>query len=227
MVVAIITARANSKGILGKNMIDVAGKPLLEYTFDIASRTTEFDRVILSSDMDRAITHAANFNRIEVPFIRPAELAGDTTSQVDVVNHTLKYLDAENYPVSHFVLLQPSTPFRKVEEMVEGVRLLQAGNESVIGVTCVMHHPADYLFQGKDGKINFLMKDFLAKRRQDFPPFYFNNGGFYGCSVEFFKKKQVFYNEESTMLYMGEQSLIDIDTEFDLILANGVQTINQ
>ena len=64
--------------------------------------------------------------------------------------------------------------------------------------------------------------EFASKTRQSFPPVYFNNGGFYGCEVNFFKENQVFYNDESAVLMMGEETLIDIDTEFDLKLAKGL-----
>ncbi len=174
MVVAIITARANSKGIPGKNMVDVAGKPLIEYTYSVASETKGFDKIILSTDMDAAIVHAEKFERIETPFKRPAELCGDKVSQVDVVNHALAYLASENYPVTSFVLLQPTAPFRTVAEMEKGIAMLKEGTASVLGVTSVMHHPADYLFVNPAGKIDFLMKEFLAKRRQDFPAILFS-----------------------------------------------------
>jgi CMP-N,N'-diacetyllegionaminic acid synthase len=222
MIVAIITARANSKGIPGKNMLDIGGKPLLEYTYQVASDTKGFDRIILSTDMDAAIVHANKFDRIDVPFKRPDELCGDKISQVDVVNHALASLTSENYPVTGFVLLQPTAPFRTVEEMEKGIAMLKAGSDSVLGVTPVMHHPADYLFVNQAGKIDFLMKEFLAKRRQDFPRVLFNNGAFYGCSLIYFTKHQRFYDENSALLEMQENSLIDIDTEFDIKLAKGI-----
>lgn len=220
MIVAIVTARANSKGIPGKNMIKVGGKPLVAHTFEIAQQTKAFDRVIFSSDMKEAIELATFYSRVETPFVRPAALSADGSSQVDVVNHLLDFLQGENYPVSHFVLLQPTAPFRQVAEMEKGVALLRAGAQSVLGVTNVMHHPADYLYQDASGKNHFLMQDLAGKQRQEFTQMYFNNGAFYGCAVDYFRREQRFYDENTMLLHMGDESLIDIDTPFDLELAN-------
>jgi CMP-N,N'-diacetyllegionaminic acid synthase len=222
MIVAIITARANSKGLPGKNLLDLGGKPLIQHSFDVAKESGIFDRIILSTDSTAAIKLAKSQKGIDVPFVRPNYLCGDKTSQIDVVNHVLDYLRIENYGVTHFVLFQPTAPFRKVSEIQEGVKLLKSGCLSVIGVTPVMHHPADYLIKNEDNKLSYLMPDFTSKTRQSFPPVFFNNGGFYGCEVNFFRGNQVFYNQDSAILMMGEETLIDIDTEFDLKLAKGL-----
>jgi CMP-N,N'-diacetyllegionaminic acid synthase len=222
MIVGIITARANSKGLPGKNLLDLGGKPLIQHSFDIAIDSGVFDRIILSTDSIDTIELAKGQKGIDVPFIRPDYLSSDNASQVDVINHVLEFLNMVNFDVSHFVLLQPTVPFRKVSEIQEGINLLKAGYKSVIGVTGVMHHPADYLIRNEAKQLSFLMPEFASKNRQSFPPVYFNNGGFYGCEVNFFKENQIFYNSESAILMMGEETLIDIDTEFDLKLAKGL-----
>lgn len=223
MVLAVITARANSKGLPGKNMMDLGGMPLIEHSMKIASETSGFDNIILSTDMQDAIVLAqAKYPKIEVPFVRPEHLCTDTSTHVDIVEHLLQYFESVDREVSHIVLIQPTTPFRTTEEMNEGVELLKNGGGSVIGVAPVMHHPADYLYKGKDGKVQYLMPEFKSKRRQEFPQIYFNNGAFYGCSVDFFKQYKDFYNEDSEMLVMDEKSLIDIDTAFDMKLARAL-----
>ena len=223
MIVAIVTARANSKGLPNKNMLDLGGKPLIQHTFDIAIESKVFDKIILSSDFDEAIELARTYSEIDVPFKRPDHLCGDNVSQLDVVNHVMAYLFEMGFPVTHFVLLQPTAPFRTTMELHEGVELLRSGGyQSVLGVTPVMHHPADYLILDENQKISYLMPQYSSKPRQTFPTVYFNNGAFYGVELDFFKSKQVFYNEDSALLIMGEKSLIDIDTEFDLRLARGL-----
>ena len=91
--------------------------------------------------------------------------------------------------ISNFVLLQPTSPFRKIEEVVSGVKLLIDGNKSVLGVSRVMHHPADYLIKYGDNKIRYLMPEYASKPRQSFPPVFFNNGAFYGVESNFFLEK--------------------------------------
>lgn len=222
MVVAVITARANSKGLPGKNMMDLGGRPLIEHSMDIACRS-EFDAVLLSTDIDEAILLAGlKYPKIEVPFKRPEHLCTDTATHVEIIDHLLEYFRSAGRNFEHIVLLQPTTPFRTVEEMNRGVGLLKTGAESVIGVAPVMHHPADYLYKDSDGKVRYLMPEFKSMRRQEFPPVYFNNGAFYGCSVDFFRKKRDFYDENSEFLIMDEKSLIDIDTAFDMKLARAL-----
>ncbi|MDI1235294.1 MAG: acylneuraminate cytidylyltransferase family protein [bacterium] len=223
MVVAIITARANSKGLPGKNMMDLGGMPLIEHSMKVACESAEFDAVILSTDLIEAINLAKEkYPKIEVPFVRPENLCGDTTTHVEVINHLCDYFESENRKVDYLVLLQPTTPFRLPSEMNEGVSLLKNGASSVLGVTPVMHHPADYLYKNKAGKIEYIMPDFKATRRQDFPTVYFNNGAFYGCSLTFFKSTQSFFDSESELLVMSENSLFDIDTAFDMKLARAI-----
>lgn len=223
MVVAVITARANSKGLPGKNMLDLGGMPLIQHSMAVACESKAFDAVILSTDLIAAINLAKqHYPSIEIPFVRPDHLCGDTTTHVEVINHLMDYFENEGRTIDHLVLLQPTTPFRLKEEMLEGVKLLKMGAESVIGVSPVMHHPADYLYKNKNGKIQYLMPEFKASRRQDFPDIYFNNGAFYGCSTSFFKTTQSFFDENSELLIMSENALIDIDTAFDMKLARAL-----
>jgi CMP-N,N'-diacetyllegionaminic acid synthase len=222
MVVAIVTARKNSKGLPKKNILDLGGIPLIQHSFDVAIQSKVFDKVILTSDFEDAIEIAKSIPGVEVPFIRPKSLCGPEVSQFDVVKHVVDYYSSIGEEISHFVLLQPTSPFRKIEEVVSGVKLLIDGNKSVLGVSRVMHHPADYLIKDEDNKIRYLMPEYASKPRQSFPPVFFNNGAFYGVESNFFLEKKVFYDENSILLEMSEDSLIDIDTEFEYRLAKGL-----
>lgn len=222
MVVAIVTARKNSKGLPKKNILDLGGIPLIQHSFDVAIQSKVFDKVILTSDFEDAIEIAKSIPGVEVPFIRPKYLCGPEVSQFDVVKHVVDYYSSIGEEISHFVLLQPTSPFRKIEEVVSGVKLLIDGNKSVLGVSRVMHHPADYLIKDGDNKIRYLMPEYASKPRQSFPPVFFNNGAFYGVESNFFLEKKVFYDENSILLEMSEDSLIDIDTEFEYRLAKGL-----
>jgi CMP-N,N'-diacetyllegionaminic acid synthase len=223
MLIAVITARANSKGLPGKNMLDLGGKPLIEHTYETAVSTTGFDRIILSTDMDEAIDLArSKYPTIEIPFKRPAHLCEDTTSHAEVIRHLIQHFEQEGEPADHMVILQPTSPYRELEEMNKGAALLKSGKESVLGVSKVMHHPAEYLYRNETGELNFLMPEFKGKRRQEYPDLFFDNGAFYGFSIPFFKKTGFFFDQHSELLIMGEKSLIDIDTPFEMALARGL-----
>jgi CMP-N-acetylneuraminic acid synthetase len=222
MVVAIVTARKNSKGLPKKNILDLGGIPLIQHSFDVAIQSKVFDKVILTSDFEDAIDIARLIPGVEIPFIRPEYLCGPEVSQYHVVKHVLEYYSNIGTEIKHFVLLQPTSPFRKIEEVVKGVKLLNDGYKSVLGVSKVMHHPADYLIRDEENKIRYLMPEYSSRPRQSFPPVYFNNGAFYGVESEFFLEKKVFYDENSILMEMSEDSLIDIDTEFEYRLAKGL-----
>jgi len=203
-------------------MLPLGDKPMIAYSMETATAVKSLDAVVLSTDMEDAIAYAAtHFPQIEVPFKRPDSLAGDESSLYDVVIDLYRYYEEKGNAPTHLVLLQPTSPFRKVEEMESGIDMLRNGAESVLGVSPVMHHPAEYLYE-ENGKIQFLMSEWNAKRRQEFPEIWFNNGAFYGCSFEFLQRTGKFFDENSALLKMSEGSLLDINTEFEYLMANGI-----
>lgn len=223
MILGLITARANSKGLPGKNMLDLGGMPLIEHTYKQAIESKGFDKIMLNTDFDLAINLAKEkYPEIEIPFKRPENLSLDTTSHAEVVSHTISHLISQNLNFTHIVILQPTTPFKKPTELFDGCNMLRNGAESVIGVSVAMHHPAEYLYKNKDGKLSYLMEEYAGKRRQEYPTVYFDNGAFYGFSIEYFNRTNKFFDENSELLIMGEESLIDIDTQFELNLARGL-----
>lgn len=225
-ILGLITARGGSKGLPGKNMILLGGIPLLEYTFRDVSAVAGIDTVVLSTDMPDAINLAKEkYPRIEVPFVRPDFLCEDNSSHAEVVKHALDFMEEKGDSYDAVVLFQPTTPFRKVTEIEMGAAMLRNGAESVLGVSKVMHHPAEYVYRGNDGKLKFLMPELAGKRRQEYPEMYFDNGAFYGFSTAFFRQNMKFFNDASDLLLMSERSLIDIDTPFDLAVASGILSL--
>ena len=125
-VIALIPARGGSKGIVGKNLALLGGKPLLRYTTDAARQSGCIDRVLLSTDSEE-IAAAGRAAGVEVPFLRPPELASDHASMSDVLRHCLAWLEGESAePVEAIVLLQPTSPFRSSRHIDEAVALWRA-----------------------------------------------------------------------------------------------------
>ena len=119
----IITARGGSKGIPGKNIKLLNGKPLICYTIGVAKTAASFDRLILSTDSED-ITAVARECGAEVPFLRPAELAQDTTPHLPVLQHAVSWLaEKENYHPDAIMILQPTSPLRRPEHIREAVEL--------------------------------------------------------------------------------------------------------
>src|SRR3990167_5792850 len=141
-ILGVITARGGSKGIPGKNIKSLLGKPLIVYTIEAAKASGVFDpaaggasRLILSTD-DPSIAEVAKKYSCEVPFMRPKieELAGDKATHLEVMKHAISWLkEKENYHPDYTMILQPTSPMRKPEHIKEAVELiLKTGADSAV-----------------------------------------------------------------------------------------------
>jgi CMP-N,N'-diacetyllegionaminic acid synthase len=137
----VVTARGGSKGLPGKNLRPLAGKPLLAYTIDAAHVSRAFDRLILSTE-DAEIAAAARTLGCDVPFMRPAELARDETPHLPVLQHAVQWLDEhDGYRPDAVMILQPTSPLRQPQHIRESVALLErTGADSVVSVSEVPSH---------------------------------------------------------------------------------------
>lgn len=208
-------------------MIDLGGRPLLDYSMATAECSNRLDRILLSTNMPDAIEWAhRHYRRIETPFVRPEELAGPATSVVDVVLHAVDFLrNHGNASPDVVVLLQPTCPFRRASEVDDAVRLfLDNDIASLIGVSRVWHHPSDYVERDRENadRFHFVYRDPTWLRRQDFPEVLFISGALYICRVDFLRANRSFYDRSSMLFQMSEQTMIDIDSPFDLSVARGL-----
>jgi CMP-N-acetylneuraminic acid synthetase len=230
MIVGVIPARGGSEGIPGKNMVDVGGRPLLDYSFALAERCASLDRVVLSTNMPDAIEWArTRYRRIETPFVRPESLSTSTSSSLDVVLHAVEHLERESDArVDTVVLLQPTCPFRRAAEIDAAVRRFVAeGLDSLIGVSRVWHHPSDYVqTPGAAGEsFRYVLRNPEWKRRQDFPEIWFVTGALYIARVDYLRRTRGFCDERSALQVMSEETMIDIDSSFDLAIARGLVAV--
>ena len=185
-VLGVVTARGGSKGIPGKNMKRLAGQPLIWHTLQSAAASSVFDRVIVSTD-DHAIANYARVNGCEVPFIRPAELAQDDTPHLPVLQHAVTWLkEQDGYRPDAVMILQPTSPLRRAEDIREAIRLLETtGADSVLTVSAVSTHvhPLRMLRVAEDGTARLYVSGAPIRdrvnRRQDLPPAWLMNGQIY------------------------------------------------
>jgi CMP-N,N'-diacetyllegionaminic acid synthase len=185
-VLGVVTARGGSKGLPGKNLRALDGKPLIAHTLDTARESRAFDRVILSTD-DEAIADVARRYACEVPFMRPAELARDETPHLPVLQHVVAWLrDHERYEADAVMILQPTSPLRRVADIRESIALLErSGADSVVSVSEVPAHYNPMRTLRVDG--NGLATLFVTgepvrrriNRRQDMPAAWTMNGAIY------------------------------------------------
>jgi len=185
-VLGVVTARAGSKGIPGKNTRRLAGKPLIAYTIESALASGAFDRLILSTDDEEAARIARELG-CEVPFTRPAELSADDTPHLPVMQHAVAWMrDEQRYEPDWVMILMPTSPLRKPVHIVESIALaLQSGADSVVSVDEIPPHfnPMRALTIDEGGWARLLVGDRPVKRRpvrrQDLPQAWVFNGAIY------------------------------------------------
>jgi len=185
-ILAIITARGGSKGVPGKNLKLLAGKPLLAYTIEAAGACSALDRVILSTE-DAAIADLGRSLGCEVPFMRPAELSQDDTPHLPVIQHAASWMrDHARYVPDAVMVLQPTSPLRTAADISAAVALLESsGADSVLSVSEVPghSHPSRTLRLDAAGNaVLFATGEPVRKRinrRQDLPEAWVMNGAIY------------------------------------------------
>jgi len=221
-IIGLITARGGSKSVPGKNIKLLAGKPLIAWTIEVALQCTGLSRLIVSTD-DEKIAEVARRWGAEVPFIRPAELAQDSSSHISVVLHTIHWLEEkEGFCPDYIMLLQPTSPFRTVEDMMNAIRLAKDKHAiAVIGVCEAAKHPyKTYRINENDTLEYFIPSNIGYKCRQALPKVYEENGAIYLNKSTSLLRDQTFLPEGAIAYVMPQERSHDVDTPWDFNVAD-------
>ena len=217
-VLGVITARGGSKGIPGKNLKLLGGKPLLAHTVE-AVNDCALDRVIVSTE-DARIAAAARSLGCEVPFMRPAELARDETPHLPVIQHAVQWMRVEaGYEPDVVLILQPTSPLRSAIDIAGALRMLELSNaDSVVGVTEVSPHAHPMRMLRVDDQnfaTLFAGGEPVRKRinrRQDMPKAWVMNGAIYACRTSvLFDAEPSLYGDRVVAFPMPAERSISID----------------
>lgn len=216
-VLAVITARGGSKGVPNKNIREVAGRPLLEWTVRAALGAPSLDRVILSSDDARIIAVAKNAG-CDVPFVRPASLATDEATTLDALLHAVEEVPGYEY----LVTLQPTSPLRTAEDIEGCIAACVAKDAaSACSVVEVAKNPYWMFTLGEDQRMRRLLdQNPMPTRRQDLPDVYMPNGAVYVNRIDSLKDGGTLITQETVGYVMSAERSLDIDSEFDLRLCD-------
>ena len=219
--IGIVTARGGSKGIPRKNVLPVAGKPLIAWTIEAALASGRLDRVILSTD-DEEIAEAGRRFGAEVPFMRPAALAGDNTSSIAVMEHALDWLEQDSGLPDYILLLQPTSPLRTAADINNAITLASERNsDAVVSVSECSPHPLLARTIRKDGTLEELLRaEDGYQRRQDLPPAYAINGAIYLNRPGSLRTTRSFIPRGTHAYVMPPERSIDVDTPWELSLAD-------
>ena len=217
VILGIVPARAGSKGLPGKNIMALAGRPLIEYTARAARESRVLDRTILSTDSE-AIADAGRRCGLEVPFMRPAPLAEDDTPMLAVVRHAVETLAAGGWVADAIVLLQPTSPLRRPDHIRDVVdRLRTSKADSVVTVVEVPRHLSpDYVMKIEDGLLKpFLPEGARLTRRQDARPAYSREGTVYAFWRTTLERYGNIYGERCEPLVIDAHDSLSIDSSDD------------
>ncbi len=215
-VLALIPARGGSKGLPGKNIRLLHGKPLIGWSIDAARAARYVSRVVVSSE-DAGILEVARVQGAQIPFVRPAELARDETPGMDVVLHALDQLPDYEW----VVLLQPTSPLRLAADIDAAIECcLSTGAPACVSV-CESAASPWWMFRLDDGgrMHSFLPKEQRTVRRQDLPELYALNGAIYVARTAWLRETRSFLSDDTVAYVMPTERSVDIDTLFDFQLA--------
>lgn len=215
-ILAIIPARGGSKGLPGKNIRSLCGKPLIDYSINAALKSKYVAKTLVTSDSEQILDRAAYLGA--TPLQRPSELAQDSSSIESVLVHAIKSLK-EQYDV--LVLLQPTSPLRNHLDVDAAIlKFLSSGRGSVYSVTLADHHPYKMFLQGPVSELIPLTNAMdLSRPRQALPIVYRQNGAIYVVSIQDFLQNNSLYSEPLLGYEMSSVCSVDIDNEIDFRLA--------
>lgn len=217
----IIPARGGSKGVPGKNKKLLNGKPLLHYTIEAALALFDKNLVCVSTD-DPEIKRCAEDAGINVPFLRPDELATDVSGTREVLLHAIQFYENKGYYPDTVVLLQPTSPFRTSENIKEAMSLYNNNFDMVVSVKETKANPYYILFEEDNNGylVNSKKGNFI--RRQDCPKVWEYNGAVYIINISSLKEKPIVDFDRKIKYEMDEISSHDIDTILDWHMAETI-----
>jgi CMP-N-acetylneuraminic acid synthetase len=223
--IAIIPARAGSKGLPRKNILPLCGKPLIAWSIEAALRSRLVDLVMVSTD-SAEIADISRSHGVSVPFLRPSELATDTASTYDVIRHALEYCrTVQGREFDYVVLLEPTSPLREaddVDRMLEALDLRADEFDAIVSVGEVTLHPS-IMKRIVGGRMEAFSPDLVpSARRQDGTPAYFPFGVAYVAKTPALLAENTFYTRRCMPFPIKRYQNFEIDDIYDLLCVESV-----
>ena len=216
---AIIPARGGSKEVSRKNIRTLGGKPLIHWTIEAAINDDSISRVILSTD-DKEIAELCRPTGIEIPFMRPDELAQDNSLAIDNYIYTKERLFKDfKYKEDEFTVLLPTVPFRTSKDIDNAIKIFYKNNSDSVISCNKLSKPIDWMFSVDDNGIIKRKNNEKLKNRQESEITFSPNGAIYVLKYSLLKEKYSYYSDKTYAYIMPEERSLDIDTEQDFKIA--------
>lgn len=223
-ILAIIPARGGSKGLPGKNIREMCGKPLIAWSIEHAQKSKYVDDIYISTDSSEIASVAERYGA-PCPELRPESLARDSAPSSEFIVYTLEKLKKEGRNYDYFILLEPTSPLRDVEDVDQSIETLieHPESDSIVGVAMSgTIHPAFMMLVGNDGHLKPYEDGKHVIRRQDLPKVYFFEGSIYLSKVDMYLRKKTFYHDKTLPYIVPEWKSHEVD---DLVDYNIIETI--
>lgn len=223
-VIGVVVARGGSKGLPGKNIRPLLGKPLINWTIEAALAAPSIDTVVVSTE-DKAIAQTARVAGARVPFLRPPHLATDSASSIEVVLHTIDSLEkvGERYDV--VVLLEPTSPLRETSDIEQALsQLFKSEAGSVVSVCrAESHHPAFmYKLLDDNQMVPYNHNQPTGLRRQDIESVYFLEGTVYCSRIDVLREQRSFYHADTRAYEVPKWKSLEIDDIYDFTMVEAL-----
>jgi CMP-N,N'-diacetyllegionaminic acid synthase len=221
-ILGVITARGGSKGLPGKNIKILGGKPLIAYSIEAAKQSELITHLIVSTDYED-IAQICRAYGADVPFLRPAELATDKAGHLEVMQHAIDFMEKKlGIIFDYVVILQPTSPFRSVEDLDETLKkLIDSGADSAVSLVEMraMEHPIKAKKLEGDKVLSYCIEEIEGTRRQDLPKAYKRSGAVYAMRRDLIMKDNRLYGDFIVGHIVPQERSVDIDDELDWLKA--------
>ena len=225
-ILGLIPARGGSKGVPRKNIKLLGKKPLIEYTLDDAKKSKLLTQIVVSTD-DEEIAIVAEIAGCKPPFMRPLQLAQDTSTTLEVVQHTIAFFESQNIFFDAICLLQPTTPFRESDSIDIAIKkFIDSKADSLISVLGIPeeYNPHWAFQENENGFLNIATgEEEIISRRQELPQAYHRDGSVYITKISVIKSGSL-YGKSITYIKSNPQFYVNIDTIKDWETAEEIAT---
>jgi len=225
MILCVIPARGGSKSIKNKNIVKLNGKPLIWYAIKTALQCKTIDQIVVSTDNPLISKISKSFKVEVIP--RPAKISRDTSDVMLAIKHAVANLEKRGKFFDKILVLQPTSPFRKVEDINTSLNLLNNPQvDSVVSVCKAEHNPYFVMASIQNKYLNYPLIKTSKKifSRQEAPIVYRLNGSIYAIKKEIFEKTNSLITSKTKPIVMSWKYSIDIDTPQDLLFAEFISS---
>lgn len=223
--IAIIPARGGSKGLPGKNIKELCGKPLIAWSIEAALGSKYIDEVMVTTDSPQIANIAREFGA-SVPFLRPAELASDTATSFDAIKHVIDFYECELHKTfDYIVLLEPTSPLREkgdLDAMIEKICSLGKDYDAIVSLGEVHEHPSIMKKVVGNGIESYCKEWVMATRRQDNETAYFPYGVAYIVNTRTLLEEKTFYPNKTTHHIIKRYQCYEIDDIYDFLAIENI-----